>query len=36
MNEYLATVEEIALNKMQMYERLVAHIVDFKHKYKLS
>ena len=35
MAEYLGTVEEIALAKMQMYERLVAHIVDFKHKYKL-
>jgi hypothetical protein len=35
MNEYLGTVEEIAIAKMQMYQKLVAHIVDFKQKYRL-
>jgi hypothetical protein len=36
MNEYLGTVEEIAIAKMRMYQKLVAHIVDFKKKYKLA
>jgi len=36
MQEYLATVEEIAISKMRMYEQLVQNIDQFKTKYQFN